>query len=236
MKINKIIKSIEKYNETTNKSIDFNNEIILRDIPVDLLEKVKSQNKLLDSMYDEFNMDSNSYIYKFSNTNDPKVKTVIFDRPIYIKDVTLKVDNFIYSKLNKFKVTFYTIDNSSVTMYMLPYEFRGEYIEEIKFSNGQTKSNFKTINNNKLYFYDIIKGSSGDIRLQKLETDYSEYIDEEGFIIFNTQHKKDKLGVKYTPISSEFIKTINDKITSVTLELDNDISNKIELNIINQNL
>ena len=236
MKINKIIKTVERYNDLSNKSMYFNKEISLRDIPIDLLEKVKSQNKLLEDMYNEFNMDSNSFVYKFSNTDDPKVKTIIFNKPIYIKDTSLKVENFIYSKLNKFKVTFYTIDNSSITLYMIPYEFRGEYIEEIKFSNGQTKSNFKTINNNKLYFYDIIKESSGDIRLQKLETDYSEYIDEEGYIVFNTQHKKDKLGVKYTPISSEFIKTINDKITSVTLELDSDISNKIELNIINQNL
>ena len=230
MKLNKIIKTIEKYNDISNSLIK---KIDIKDIPVDLIEKTKSQNIILNNMYDEFNMDSNSFIYKFSNTNDPRVKTIIFNKPIYIKDTSLKVENFIYSKLVKFKITFYTIDNSSITMYMLPYEFRGEYIEEIKLSNGQTKSNFKTINNDKLIFYDIIKNSLGHIDLQKLETNYSEYIDEEGYIIFNTQHKKDKLGVKYTPISSEFIKPINDKITSVTLEVDNDIPNNIELNIIN---
>lgn len=230
MKINKIVKTIERYNSISNNLI---NKIELKDIPVDLVEKTKSQNTMLENMYNEFNMNSNSFIYKFTNTNDTKVKTITFQNPLYIKEAALKIDNFIYNNLVRFKVTFYTIDNASITHYMLPYEFRGDYIEEIKFSSGQKKSNFKTINNDKLIFYDIVKNSLGQTDLQKLNTDYHEYIDEEGYIIFNTQHKKDKLGIKYTPISSEFIKTVNDKITSVTLEIDTDINYDIELNIIN---
>ena len=231
MKINKVINTIEKYNKIVN---ELEPNIELKEIPVNLLVKAKAQNDILNNMYNEFNIDTNSYIYKFSNTDNPRVKNINFEKPLFIKEALITVNNFIYDKLVKFKMTFYTIDNSSVTYYMLPYEFRGDYIEEIKFSFGQDRSNFKTINNNKFLFYDIIKNSEGDISLQKTNIDYHETIDEEGYIIFNTTHKKDKLVIKYTPISSEFKKIINDKITSVTLELDNDISNEIILNVKNK--
>ena len=230
MKISKIIKTVERYNYISNNLIK---PIEIKDIPIDLVEKTKSQNTMLENLFNEFNMDKNSFVYKFTNTQDNRVKTIVFENPLYIKNTSLKIDDFIFNKLIRFKVTFFTIDNASITHYMLPYEFRGDYIEEIKFMFNQKKSNFKTVNNDKLVFYDIVKNSLGQIDLQKLKTDYSEYIDEEGYIIFNTQHKKDKLGVKYTPISSEFIKEINDKITSVTLEIDNEISNNIELEVIN---
>lgn len=230
MKINKIIKTIERYNTLSNNLIK---PIDIKDIPMDLVEKTKSQNVMLEEMFNEFNMDKNSFIYKFTNTQDTKVKTITFETPLYIKEAALKIDNFIYDNLIKFKVTFFTLDNTSITHYMLPYEFRGDYIEEIKFMYGQTKSNFKTVNNDKLIFYDIVKNSLGEIDLQKLSTNYSEYIDEDGYIVFNTTHKKDKLGVKYTPISSEFIKPVLDKITSVTLEIDRELSNNIELEVIN---
>ena len=230
MKISKVIKTIERYNTISNGLIK---PIELKDIPLDLVEKTKSQNIMLNEMFYEFNMDKNSFVYKFSNTQDTKVKTITFENPLYISEACLKIDNFIYDKLIKFKVTFYTIDNSSISFYMLPYEFRGEYIEEIKFMYGQTQSHFKTINNDKFIYYDIIKNSLGGVDLQKLQTDYTEYIDDDGYIVFNTTHKKDKLAIKYTPISSEFIKSVKDKITSVTLEIDNDISNNIELEIIN---
>ena len=230
MKISKIIKTVERYNSISNNLIK---PIEIKDIPIDLVEKTKSQNTMLENLFNEFNMDKNSFVYKFTNTQDNRVKTIVFENPLYIKNASLKIDDFIFNKLIRFKVTFFTIDNASITHYMLPYEFRGDYIEEIKFMFNQKKSNFKTVNNDKLVFYDIVKNSLGQIDLQKLKTDYSEYIDEEGYIIFNTQHKKDKLGVKYTPISSEFIKEINDKITSVTLEIDNEISNNIELEVIN---
>ena len=230
MKISKIIKTVERYNSISNNLIK---PIEIKDIPIDLVEKTKSQNTMLENLFNEFNMDKNSFVYKFTNTQDNRVKTIVFENPLYIKNTSLKIDDFIFNKLIRFKVTFFTIDNASITHYMLPYEFRGDYIEEIKFMFNQKKSNFKTVNNDKLVFYDIVKNSLGQIDLQKLKTDYSEYIDEEGYIIFNTQHKKDKLGVKYTPISSEFIKEINDKITSVTLEIDNEISNNIELEVIN---
>lgn len=231
MKINKIINTIEKYNKIVN-SLEHNIE--LKEIPVNLIVKAKAQYDILENMYNEFNIDSNSYIYKFSNTDNPRVRKIVFEKPLYIKNSLITIDNFVYNKLVKFKVTFYTIDNSSITYYMLPYEFRGDYIEEIKFSFGQDRSNFKTINNDKLIFYDILKSSNGDIKLNKTNIDYHERIDEEGYIIFNTTHKKDKLAIKYTPISSEFIKNINDKITSVTLELDNDISNEIILTVKNK--
>jgi hypothetical protein len=231
MKINKVINTIEKYNKIVN---ELEPNIELKEIPVNLLVKAKAQNDILNNMYNEFNIDTNSYIYKFSNTDNPRVKNINFEKPLFIKEALITVNNFIYDKLVKFKITFYTIDNSSVTYYMLPYEFRGDYIEEIKFSFGQDRSNFKTINNDKFLFYDIIKNSEGDISLQKTNIDYHETIDEEGYIIFNTTHKKDKLVIKYTPISSEFKKIINDKITSVTLELDNDISNEIILSVKNK--
>lgn len=231
MKMNKVINTIEKYNKIVN-SLEPNIE--LKEIPVNLIVKAKAQYDILENMYNEFNIDSNSYIYKFSNTDNPRVRKIVFEKPLYIKDSLITIDNFVYNKLVKFKVTFYTIDNSSITYYMLPYEFRGDYIEEIKFSFGQDRSNFKTINNDKLIFYDILKSSNGDIKLNKTNIDYHERIDEEGYIIFNTTHKKDKLAIKYTPISSEFIKNINDKITSVTLELDNDISNEIILTVKNK--
>lgn len=231
MKINKVINTIEKYNKIVN-SLEPNIE--LKEIPVNLIVKAKAQYDILENMYNEFNIDSNSYIYKFSNTDNPRVRKIVFEKPLYIKNSLITIDNFVYNKLVKFKVTFYTIDNSSITYYMLPYEFRGDYIEEIKFSFGQDRSNFKTINNDKLIFYDILKSSNGDIKLNKTNIDYHERIDEEGYIIFNTTHKKDKLAIKYTPISSEFIKNINDKITSVTLELDNDISNEIILTVKNK--
>lgn len=231
MKINKVINTIEKYNKIAN-SLEPNIE--LKEIPVNLIVKAKAQYDILENMYNEFNIDSNSYIYKFSNTDNPRVRKIVFEKPLYIKNSLITIDNFVYNKLVKFKVTFYTIDNSSITYYMLPYEFRGDYIEEIKFSFGQDRSNFKTINNDKLIFYDILKSSNGDIKLNKTNIDYHERIDEEGYIIFNTTHKKDKLAIKYTPISSEFIKNINDKITSVTLELDNDISNEIILTVKNK--
>ena len=231
MKINKVINTIEKYNKIVN-SLEPNIE--LKEIPVNLIVKAKAQNDILNNMYDEFNIDTNSYIYKFSATDNPRVRNITFEKPLYIKEALMTVDDFIYDKLVKFKMTFYTIDNASITCYMLPYEFRGNYIEEIKFSFGQDKSNFKTINNDKLIFYDILKSSNGDIKLNKTNIDYHERIDEEGYIIFNTTHKKDKLAIKYTPISSEFIKNINDKITSVTLELDNDIPNEIILTVKNK--
>lgn len=231
MKINKIINTIEKYNKIVNY---LEPNIELKEIPVNLIVKAKAQYDILENMYNEFNIDSNSYIYKFSNTDNPRVRKIVFEKPLYIKNSLITIDNFVYNKLVKFKVTFYTIDNSSITYYMLPYEFRGDYIEEIKFSFGQDRSNFKTINNDKLIFYDILKSSNGDIKLNKTNIDYHERIDEEGYIIFNTTHKKDKLAIKYTPISSEFIKNINDKITSVTLELDNDISNEIILTVKNK--
>lgn len=231
MKINKVINTIEKYNKIVN-SLEPNIE--LKEIPVNLIVKAKAQYDILENMYNEFNIDSNSYIYIFSNTDNPRVRKIVFEKPLYIKNSLITIDNFVYNKLVKFKVTFYTIDNSSITYYMLPYEFRGDYIEEIKFSFGQDRSNFKTINNDKLIFYDILKSSNGDIKLNKTNIDYHERIDEEGYIIFNTTHKKDKLAIKYTPISSEFIKNINDKITSVTLELDNDIPNEIILTVKNK--
>ena len=231
MKINKVINTIEKYNKIVN-SLEPNIE--LKEIPVNLIVKAKAQYDILENMYNEFNIDSNSYIYKFSNTDNPRVRKIVFEKPLYIKNSLITIDNFVYNKLVKFKVTFYTIDNSSITYYMLPYEFRGDYIEEIKFSFGQDRSNFKTINNDKLIFYDILKSSNGDIKLNKTNIDYHERIDEEGYIIFNTTHKKDKLAIKYTPISSEFIKNINDKITSVTLEFDDDISNEIILTVKNK--
>lgn len=231
MKINKIINTIENYNKIINK---LEPNFILKDIPVNLIVKAKAQNDILNSMYEEFNIDTNSYIYKFSTADNPRVRNITFEKPIYIKEALITVSEFIYNKLVKFKMTFYTIDNASITCYMLPYEFRGNYIEEIKFSFGQDKSNFKTINNDKFLFYDIIKNANGEVSLQRIETDYHERIDEEGYIIFNTAHKKDKLAIKYTPISSEFIKIINDKITSVTLELDNDISNEVILTVKNK--
>lgn len=231
MKINKVIATIERYNELINS---LKPNIILKDIPVNLLVKAKAQNDILDNMYNEFNIDSNSYIYKFSTTDNPRVRNITFEKPIYMKEILMTVKDFIYDKLVKFKITFYTIDNASITCYMLPYEFRGDYIEEIKFSFGQSKSNFKTINNDKFLFYDIMKNANNEVYLQRTEIDYHERIDEEGYIIFNTTHKKDKLAIKYTPISSEFRKTINDKITSATLELDNDISNEIILTVVNK--
>lgn len=231
MKINKIINTIEKYNKIVN---DLEPNIELKEIPVNLLVKAKAQNDILNNMYDEFNIDTNSYIYKFSATDNPRVRNITFEKPLYIKEALMTVDDFIYDKLVKFKMTFYTIDNASITCYMLPYEFRGNYIEEIKFSFGQDKSNFKTINNDKFIFYDITKNSEGNVSLQKTNIDYHKIIDEEGYVIFNTTHKKDKIAIKYTPISSEFKKTINDKITSITLELDNDISNEVILTIKNK--
>ena len=167
MKINKVINTIEKYNKIVN-SLEPNIE--LKEIPVNLIVKAKAQYDILENMYNEFNIDSNSYIYKFSNTDNPRVRKIIFEKPLYIKNSLITIDNFVYNKLVKFKVTFYTIDNSSITYYMLPYEFRGDYIEEIKFSFGQDRSNFKTINNDKLIFYDILKSSNGDIKLNKTNT------------------------------------------------------------------
>lgn len=231
MKINKIINIIERYNTLINK---LEPNITLENIPVNLLVKAKAQNDILNKMFEEFNVDTNSFIYKFSNTDDQRVKNIIFEKPIYIKEALMNIKDFIYDKLVTFKMTFYTIDNASISYYMLPYEFRAEYIEEIKFSLGQNKSNFKTINNEKLIFYDVVKNSNEDIKLNKLSTNYCDKIDEEGYIIFNTTHKKDKLAVKYTPISSEFKRAINNKITSVTLEIDNNISNEIILSVVNR--
>lgn len=230
MKISKMIKTVERYNAISNSLIK---PITVKDIPIDLMEKTKSQNEILEKMFNEFNMDKNSFIYKFINTQDTRIKTINFEKPFYIKEAALKISDFIYDKPISFKVTFFTIDNASVTHYMLPYDFRGEYIEETKFLYGQKKSNFKTINNDKFVFYDIGKKVTGEIELTKLKTNFSEYIDEEGYIVFNTRHKKDKLGIKYTPISSEFIKEIKDKITSITLEVDSEVTNGIELEIIN---
>lgn len=231
MKIKSIINALERYNTLSNESIKL---VELQEVPADLIAKTQAQNEILENMFNEFNMDNNSFVYKFTNTTDTKVKTITFESPVYIGKAAMKIDDFIYSNLVRFKMTFYTIDNASITYFMLPYEYRGEYIEEIKFNAGQTRSNFKTINNNKLVFYDIVKNSLGEIDLQKLSVDYHDSINDEGYILFNTQHKKDKLAIKYTPISSEFIREVNDRITSVTLEVDNDIPNEIVLNVINQ--
>lgn len=228
MKIKEIINNLEDFNNIINEELNQKYEI---DIPrYDNIDRLEHQNELINNLVNEFNLGTNSQIYKFKNTDDNKIKNIIFSSPMFLEKIYLYIDNFIYTNLVKFKVTFYTIDNMAITRYMLPYDFRGEYIERIKFYTGQVKSDFKTINSDKVFYYDIIKNSDNEI-LKKLEFDYTEEIDDEGYIIFKKDHKKDILAVKYTPISSSFTTEINDRITSITLELDKDINYEIELRI-----
>lgn len=228
MKINKIISNIEKYNKFIN-NCNTNNDI--EDIPIEYITKAKCQNDLLNNLYDEFTLKDNTNSYTFINTNDPNVKVINFNNPIMIKEASLIIDNFVFEKLNSFKVVFYTIDNTAITLNMLPFDFRGDYIEEVKFNLGQNKSLFKTVNSDQIIVFDILKSANDEVQLQKIEDIYIDKIDEEGFIVFNTDHRKDKIAIKYTPIASEFTRNINDKITSVSLKTSCSINNKITLNI-----
>lgn len=229
MKIREAINILEKYNDIINNELNKSDET---PIPrYESINQLEHQNELINNLVNEFNLGTNSLVYKFKNTDDSKVKNITFSSPMFLEDVYLFINNFIYTDLVKFKVTFYTIDNMAITKYMLPYDFRGEYIERIKFYTGQTKSDFKTINSDRVYYYDIVKNSDNNEILKKLDFDYTEEIDDEGYIIFKKDHKKDILAVKYTPISSSFTTEINDRITSITLELDKDINYEIELRI-----
>lgn len=229
MKIKEAINNLEEYNNIINEEINNIYEIAIP--KYEKINQLEHQNELINNLINEFNLGTNSLIYKFKNTDDSKVKNITFSSPVFLENVYLIINNFIYTDLVKFKVTFYTIDNMAITKYMLPYDFRGEYIERIKFYSGQLKSDFKTINSDRVYYYDIVKNNDNNEILKKLEFDYTEEIDDEGYIIFKQDHKKDILAVKYTPISSSFTVEINDRITSITLELDKDINYEIELRI-----
>ena len=226
----KIIYTIKKL-ETLN--IEINNEVNKKEeLPVisyEILQQLENQNLLINNLIDEFNLGTNSLVYKFKNTEDSKVKIISFASPVYFDEVYLVVNNFIYTELVKFKITFHTIDNIALSFYMLPYDFRGEYYERVKFYSGQKKSDFKTINSDKVYYYDVVKTDGNNEVLKKVEFDYTDYIDDEGYIVFKQGHKKDVVAIKYTPISSSFKTYINDRISSVTLELDKEINNEIEL-------
>ena len=227
MKINEIINKLETLNDEINNEVNYKKELPV--VNYEVLKQLENQNSLINNLVDEFNLGTNSLIYKFKNTDDSKVKMISFASPVYFNEVYLVVNNFIYTELVKFKVTFHTIDNLALSFNMLPYDFRGEYYERIKFYSGQKKSDFKTINSDKVYYYDIVKTDGNNEVLKKVEFDYTDYIDDEGYIVFKQGHKKDVVAIKYTPISSSFKTLINDRITSITLELDKDINNEIEL-------
>ena len=229
-----IVNKLEEENKYFNKCIKGLEDKIYRseeESEIKLIQ-LKAQNELLGNMFKEFNMNENSYVYEFKNTTNTNVKTIDFVEPIQINKVSLNVFDFIYTSPIRLKVTFNTIDMKAITVEMLPFDFRGEYIEEIKFYKEQKKSLFKCLSSEKLEYFDIIKIDDETNRYVKLETDYTEKIDEEGYIEFNTNHKKDRVLCKYTPIKDEFIKSINSKITSISLEIDKKMNKKINLNII----
>ncbi|MGL4865001.1 MAG: hypothetical protein ACRC4T_18060 [Cetobacterium sp.] len=228
-----IIDEIENNNSVYNDEIKKIDKVQkqITDVGMFRFSELEAQNKAIEKMFNEFNMDvnSNSYIFKNSD-NDPKVKTLEFLSPIQIKNAILFVKDFIFNSPVRFKTIFHTIDNSFIELHMLPYDFRADYIEEIKFMNYQDKSLFKAMNNEKFEYYDIVNGDVG-ILYKKVDTDYTDFVDQEGYINFKTNHRKDKVLCRYTPISNEFIKTIDNKITSVTLILDKQIDNEIVLSI-----
>lgn len=226
MKLNNVINKIENLNNEVNK---LDCVLSLEDIPEENITKAQSQYDMLEDMFKDFNTKDNSFIFRFKTTNNPNIRTIEFDKPKYINQVTLDVDNFVYDKLVDFKLIFYTLDNSAITYYMLPYNFRGEYLEEIKFFAGQKKSRFKTVNNYKILYYDIVKQPDDSFILSPTKIEYHTEINEYGYIIFNDKTRKDKICCRYSPISSEFKKNINDKITSVVLETTMPIVNNISL-------
>ena len=156
-----IIDEIENNNSVYNseiKKIDkVKNQIV--NVSVFRFSELEAQNKAIEKMFNEFNMDVNSNSYIFKNAdNDPKIKTLEFLSPIQIKNAILFVDDFIFNSPIRFKSVFQTIDNSYIEVHMLPYDFRADYIEEIKFMNYQDKSLFRAMNNEKFEYYDIVNG------------------------------------------------------------------------------
>lgn len=231
--LSKIIAMSEEINRDYNyKTQKYEQSLkAIPEIPDIVLTELKAQNELLDNLFCEFNIEKNSFVYYFRDSNsNENVKVIDFVDPIHITEATLFVENFIYSKPVRFKVTFHYIDNTSQTVEMLPHDFRGDYIEEIKFNKKQKESLFRCLNSEKLTFFEVISDGNGEERYKKINKNYGRNINEEGFIEFDTNHKLDRLICKYTPISSEFKRNIDNKVTSIVIELDKNISNEIKMN------
>lgn len=228
-----IIDTIESENEVFNKEMKklVENNSKIKSIPRFRFSELEAQNQTIEKMFQEFNIGVNNNSYIFKNSDDPVVKTLEFTTPIFIKEAVLFVNGLVYENPIRFKVVLHTIDNEIIETHMMPYEFRGDYIEEIKFMANQKKSLFKAMNNEEFEYYDIVNNSGVGYLYKKTDFNYTDFVDQDGYINFKTEHRKDKVLCKYTPISSEFVKTINERITSISLVLDKEYNEEIKLNI-----
>lgn len=232
--IRKIIDNLEKENTSFNSSFEnFQKNKKIAPIPTNKLLEVKSQKKLIEELYSKFNMKNNVFSYKFvDDMQNEKLKTINFERPVFINEVSLHIEDFIYSKPMRLKAIFNTIDKEVIILHMIPFDFRGEYIEEVKFFQGQKLSLHKTSSSEKQYYYSVGGGfDSKDFTYSKDEKDYTLGVTDEGYIEFDNNHRKDRTVCRYTPSSSEFIKILKKYITSVTLETDYPLKNKAEINL-----
>lgn len=228
--LKKTIDEIENQNTSLKKEVNkiYKDYSKLESILPFKFAELEAQNKVIDKMFYEFNIGKNSNSYEFKNTDDELVKIINFNVPLLVNECVLFVEDMVYNNPVRFKMAFHTIDNKVIEVEMIPYEFRGEYIEEVKFMNGQKLSLFRSVNNEKQEYYDITTSNVGS-QYKKSDIDYTEIIREDGYIEFKTNHRKDKVLCKYTPISSEFIKSIGERITSVNLIMDKRLDRRIAL-------
>lgn len=232
--IRKIINNLEKENTDFNSSFDkFKKTKKIPPIPNNKLLEVKSQKKLIEELYSKFNMKNNTFTYKFiDDMQNEKLKTINFDRPVFINELSLHIEDFVYSTPMRLKVIFNTIDKEVIILHMIPFDFRGEYIEEVKFFQGQKLSLHKTSSSEKQNYYSVAGNfDNEDFTYSKDEKDYTMGITDEGYIEFDDNHRKDRVVCKYTPSSNEFIKVLNKYITSITLETDYPLKKKAEINL-----
>ena len=210
-----LVKKIDKINFDDNirgvikfdKSV-FNN--LLKNID----KNISAYNKGFQEDYISFSKVSSS----------SKEYVAYFDKPVYVKNLKLAVDDFFYElsvekPLTNFEV-FLETDSNQTSFFAIPYTHSGDYIELVKLNESENKSKFKCKNSYSFKVYD---------RSFKLINDNAIRIGADGYINIPSL-SGDEAYIMYTPQYDSYEYSINRMVQSIFIKTNIDLdSSRIKM-------
>ena len=193
--------NINIFNDFFNSAIF--KEIILEeqesDIEILYAYLLSTQDKIL-KIVEEINIEKTITKKYFSKT-DNKIEINNF-----VKKISLHADFFAYNYAAEFVLE---IDGKKYNI--LPFDFEGQYIEEIKNGNSKFCANV----NDNVYFYSNT--------MNKINLEYEkDYIIKDNKLSINSNNfSYNKIFVEYDPSYSSFFININQNVKTIKLILDN---------------
>ena len=178
---------------------------------------INAKNRKIDHLVDLYN-NANTFNKVHFRNNE-----ISFDKPTYLKNIKVEMDNFSFEYPILYKMFLYAGESQIMELDIIPYNYNGLYKEY--FDKDKKQTTFKVCNKNTLYVYDCIYSDQGLVLGKELNLKYNKEFgfSTDGHLVLDRQLiESNELLVMYQPNENSFEFDINKKVEKIIIKPIND--------------